>query len=84
MEFGAKLRITIDELPPRTHRLTVEEQQGVFGGCVMYGGLCYNSSDCCSGVECLQVARAIPGVCRDSHNTKIEKEMIREINSMRH
>jgi len=53
MEKGTKVRIKIDELPPRAQRLTDVELQMVFGGCAPVGMNCINNSDCCKG-DCIQ------------------------------
>ena len=47
MKMEKKLVLTLDELPARKERLTSDQIENVFGGCVGYRGMCFAYKDCC-------------------------------------
>lgn len=48
-----RLRIAIEELPPRPSEATEAEYSAVFGGCIEQGGACSKSEgECCNGMLC--------------------------------
>jgi len=51
------LKITLEDLPPRPHKLRAEDMKDVFGGCSNEGGHCSKSSDCCEPLECYGIAK---------------------------
>lgn len=49
-----KISIILDELPPRSEKLSLEDSKNVFGGCAEKGSKCEEDKDCCNSSKCVK------------------------------